>query len=87
MAPLINRNAIRAAYNTANAKQLQVVLHYEQTILSAYPEVRNQLSTYRNYEQSFEKKSQEVVKTFSWLPFNVVMSACCCVQYFKAEIK
>ncbi|MDT0651206.1 TolC family protein [Autumnicola edwardsiae] len=60
MAPLLNRNAIKAAYKTANAKQLQAVFNYEQTILSAYLEVKNQLSAFDNYAQSFEKKSQEV---------------------------
>ncbi|CAA7194604.1 TolC family protein [Chryseobacterium potabilaquae] len=59
-APLINRNAIKAAYKNANAKQIQAVYHYEQTILGAYIEVANQLSKIHNLESSFEIKSQEV---------------------------
>lgn len=59
-APLINRNAIQAAYNTANAKQIQSLYKYEQTILNAYIEVMNQLSKMSNYFQSFTTKSKEV---------------------------
>lgn len=60
MAPLINRNAIKAAYSTANAKQLQAVYNYEKTILNGYLDVRNQLSKIDNYNQSFETKNREV---------------------------
>lgn len=60
MAPVINRNAIKAEFNSANAKQLQIIFKYEQTILNAYLEVRNQLSMIDFMRQSFDLKSQEV---------------------------
>lgn len=60
-APLINRNAIKAAYMSANAKQIQAVYNYEQTILNAYVEVVNQLSNMNNLESSLDLKSQQVV--------------------------
>lgn len=60
MAPLVNRNAIKATYYTANAKQIQAVYDYERTILNAYLDVVNQLSKVDNYNKSFETKSQEV---------------------------
>lgn len=60
MAPLINRNAIKATYNTANARQLQAVYEYEKAILSGYLDVLNQLSKIDNYNQSFETKNKEV---------------------------
>lgn len=60
MAPLINRNAIKATYYTANAKQLQVVYDYERTILNAYIEVVNELSRIDNYAKSYGIKSSEV---------------------------
>ncbi|WP_236634400.1 TolC family protein, partial [Pedobacter antarcticus] len=41
--PLINRNAIKAEFNSANAKQLQAMYNYERIILNAYLEVSNQL--------------------------------------------
>lgn len=60
MAPLINKNGIKAAYYTANALQLQAVFHYEQTILKAHVDVMNQLARIENYSRSFEVKSSEV---------------------------
>lgn len=60
VAPLINRNAIKAKYLTANAKQIQAIYNYEQTILNAYIEVANQLSNINNLEQTYDLKSQEV---------------------------
>ena len=39
MAPLINRNAIKATYYSANSKQIQAIYNYERTILNAYIEV------------------------------------------------
>lgn len=59
-APLINRNAIKAAYYNANAKQIQAVYDYEQTILNAYIEVANQLSKINNLQNSYDLKSKEV---------------------------
>lgn len=59
-APLINRNAIKADYYNANAKQIQAVYNYERTILNAYVEVVNKLSKMSNIEKSFHLKKQEV---------------------------
>ena len=59
-APLINRNAIKATYYSANAKQIQAVYNYERTILNAYLEVANQVSKVSNLEKSYTLKSQEV---------------------------
>ncbi len=60
MAPLINRNAIKAAYMSSRSKQIQAVYNYEQTILKAYIEVVNQLSGIDKYSKSYETKSKEV---------------------------
>lgn len=59
-APLINRNALVAAYNTSRAKQIQAVYNYEKTVLNAYLEVLNQLSAIDKYGKSFNTKSKEV---------------------------
>jgi outer membrane protein, multidrug efflux system len=58
--PLINRNAIKAAYLSANAKQIQAVYNYERTILSAYIEVVNQMSNISNLEKSYYLKTKQV---------------------------
>lgn len=61
VAPLINRNSIKAAYYTANARQLQSVYRYEQTVLSAYIEVANQLSNISNLQRSYDLQQQQVL--------------------------
>jgi multidrug efflux system outer membrane protein len=59
-APLINRNAIKAEYSSANARQLQALYNYERTILNAYLEVSSQLSKINNISKSYDLKSQQV---------------------------
>lgn len=58
--PLINRNAIKAEYYTANAKQIQVVYNYERSILNAYLEVSTGLSKIDNFQKTYEIKKQQV---------------------------
>ncbi|GEO05957.1 RND transporter [Adhaeribacter aerolatus] len=58
--PLINKNAIKATYYSANAQQIQAVYNYERTILNAYLEVANQISNISNLEKSYDTKSREV---------------------------
>lgn len=58
--PLINRNAIKAEFNNANARQLQAMYNYERTILNAYFEVSTQLSNISNLEKSYDLKSKQV---------------------------
>jgi outer membrane protein, multidrug efflux system len=60
VAPLVNRNAIIAQYNMATARQVQAVYDYERTILNAYVDVVNQLSSVQNFAKSYETKSREV---------------------------
>jgi outer membrane protein, multidrug efflux system len=59
-APLINRNAIKATYNAANARQLQAIFNYERTLLKAYLEVANQVSKMSNLEKSYDLKAGQV---------------------------
>jgi NodT family efflux transporter outer membrane factor (OMF) lipoprotein len=60
MAPLLNRNAIKAAYYSANASQVQAVFNYERSILRAHIEVVNQLSNISNLKKSYDLKAQQV---------------------------
>ncbi|MGC1240276.1 MAG: TolC family protein [Chryseosolibacter sp.] len=60
VAPLVNRNAIKANYYTANAKQIQAVYNYERTLLRAYIEVVNQLSNIENLEHSYDLEAKQV---------------------------
>lgn len=60
VAPLINRNAIKAEYNTASDQQLQAVFEYEKTILNAYIEVSNLLSSVKNLNESYVLQEEQV---------------------------
>jgi len=59
-APLINRNAIKAEFNTANARQLQAIFDYERTILNAYMEVSSQLAGIGNLAKRYDLKTRQV---------------------------
>ena len=59
-APLINRNAIKAEYSAANARQIQALYNYDRTILKAYLEVSSQLSKINNLEKKYQLKAQQV---------------------------
>lgn len=59
-APLLNKTAIQAAYQSANAKQLQCVYQYQRVILDAFTEVINRLSMAENYGKSIEFKKQQL---------------------------
>ena len=59
-APLINRNAIKAEFSSANARQLQALYNYDRTILNAYLEVSTQLSKIDNLQKGYDLKSQQV---------------------------
>ncbi|MGV0922334.1 TolC family protein [Empedobacter tilapiae] len=58
-APLINKSAIKAEFNTANAHQIQALYEYDKTILNAYLEVSNQMSKINNLEQSYSYKDKQ----------------------------
>ena len=58
--PLINKNAIKAEFNSANARQLQALYNYERTILNGYIEVSTELSDISNLEQVYNLKTKQV---------------------------
>lgn len=59
-APLFNRAAIKAAYQTANARQLQALYEYQRVILDAFTEVINRVNMAENYRKSIELKKQQL---------------------------
>ncbi len=60
VAPLVNRNRIKAIYRNANERQIQATIEYQQTILKAYIEVVNQLANIQNLKKGYEFKSKQV---------------------------
>lgn len=59
--PLINRKAIIARTQIADARQTQAVLNYEQTLLRAYTDVLIEQSNIQKMQQAFDTKKREVV--------------------------
>ncbi|NAW51462.1 efflux transporter outer membrane subunit [Elizabethkingia argentiflava] len=57
--PLINKSAIKANFQTADAKQIQALYEYDKTILNAYLDVANMMSRIKNIDQYYQLKSQE----------------------------
>lgn len=60
MAPLLNRAGITAQYFSANSRQMQAVVNYERSILTAYLDVNTALNLLRNITQSYELRRQQV---------------------------
>jgi NodT family efflux transporter outer membrane factor (OMF) lipoprotein len=57
--PLINKSAIKANFQSADAKQIQSLYEYDKTILNAYLDVANLMSRVKNIDQYYQLKSQE----------------------------
>lgn len=57
--PLINKNAIKANFQAANARQLEALYEYDKTIINAYLEVSTQMSKIKNLDQYYLLKNQE----------------------------
>ncbi|HMV65826.1 MAG TPA: TolC family protein [Myxococcota bacterium] len=60
LAPLLNRAEIKADYYSANARQMQAVIGYEQTVLLAFVDVANQLAAIGNTDETFLRKTRQV---------------------------
>jgi len=59
-APLINRNAIKAEFNYANATQIEAMYNYQKSILNGYVEVSNQIAIINNLDQIHDLRTEEV---------------------------
>lgn len=57
--PLINKSAIKANFQTADARQIQALYEYDKTILNAYLDVANLMSKVKNIDQYYKLKSDE----------------------------
>jgi NodT family efflux transporter outer membrane factor (OMF) lipoprotein len=73
VAPLINRNAIKANFYSANSRQIQAVYNYERTILRAHIEVVNQLSNINNLNKSYSLKEKQVEALTSSIDISTIL--------------
>jgi outer membrane protein, multidrug efflux system len=60
--PLINRKAIQANFQTADAQQVEALYEYDKTLLTAYSEVCTLMSKIKNLDQYFQLKQEEANK-------------------------
>jgi outer membrane protein TolC len=58
--PLVNKSAIIAEFNKANAYQIQAMYEYQKAILNGFVEVSTEMSNINNLEKSYNLKSKEV---------------------------
>lgn len=58
-APLLNRSAIKASFNKANANQVEVLYSYQSTILNAYLEVNTEMVRINNLKELLKLKTEE----------------------------
>ncbi|MCU0430898.1 MAG: efflux transporter outer membrane subunit [Cytophagaceae bacterium] len=58
--PLVNRNAIKAEFRTADAARVEALYQYQKTLLLSFAEVRNQLASMRNLDSIYVLKEKEV---------------------------
>lgn len=61
VAPVFNRNQIRASFETAKAQQKIAFLDYEQTVLTSYLEVLDRINAYASLEEQLSLKDNEVL--------------------------
>jgi len=58
--PLVNRNAIKAAFKNANAIQVEAMYNYQKAILNGFVEVATELSNVNNLDQFYKLKTKQV---------------------------
>lgn len=59
VAPLLNRGALKAEFNLANARQVEALYQYQQTLLTGVAEVYNEMKRLKNLEQLFEQRNEQ----------------------------
>lgn len=58
-APLINRKALKAEFNTAKANQLEALFNYQKSILNGFMEVSDEMFNLKQLEELIKLKKQE----------------------------
>lgn len=82
-APLLNRRAIEADYRVANAEQIQAVFDFERTLLVAYTEVANQLSSVRNQSQRYQLITKQVETLKKAIDVSIVLYRSARAEYME----
>ncbi len=83
-APLLNRQAIKADYFSANNEQVKAIYNYEKTLLNAYSEVSNQLTMIKNLDKIYDLKSKEVKALTESIQISNVLFRAARIDYIEA---
>ncbi len=83
VAPLLNRKAITAQYESANAMQVQAVFSYEKTLLNAFTDVANQLAAARNWRSMHELLTQQVATLSQAVEVSAVLFQAARAEYIE----
>ncbi len=83
MAPLFNRNAIKAEYKNATARQLQALYNYQKVILNSFLEVSTTVSKVRNIKKSYDLKAEQVEALNTSISVAADLFASARVDYFE----
>lgn len=83
VAPLINRNAIKAEYKNANARQIQALYNYQKVILNSYLEISSAISKVSNIKKSYELKLEKVAALNQSIEVAANLFASARVDYFE----
>jgi len=59
MAPMINRNALKAHFNLAKASQISAMYEYQKTILNGFVEVHNELANIKILNDMYDLKKEQ----------------------------
>ena len=59
VAPLLNRGALKAEFASANARQIEALFQYQQTVLTGVAEVYNEMKRLQNLEQLYQQRNEQ----------------------------
>lgn len=59
--PIINRKAIQANFQSADAQQIEALYEYDKTLITAYSEVCDLMSKINNLDKYYQLKNEESV--------------------------
>lgn len=59
VAPLLNRNQIKAAYNISKTEQAEAIYQFQYAVLNGFTEVNNQLAAINAMEKALDYKSKQ----------------------------
>lgn len=83
-APLLNRNAIKADYFSANNRQIEAIYNYEKTFISAFSEASNQLAAVENLKASYAQKTEQSKKLAESLDIANVLFKAARMNYLES---